>query len=36
MMRERIYLLGGELKFNSKPGQGTKIKIFVPINKEEK
>lgn len=36
MMRERIYLLSGNLKINSKPGEGTKIVAKVPIVKEDK
>ncbi|MCI8300085.1 MAG: hypothetical protein HFI69_07010 [Lachnospiraceae bacterium] len=36
MMQERIYLLGGKINIDSKPGEGTKVKISVPIDKEVK
>lgn len=37
MMKERVYLLSGDIEIISKPGEGTKIKVVVPIyNKEEK
>lgn len=36
MMQERIYLLGGKIDIDSKLGEGTKIKISVPIDKELK
>ena len=35
MMRERVYLLGGKLEIESKPGEGTKVVVRVPIIKEE-
>ena len=31
-MKERLNLLGGELKVNSKPWRGTRIEISVPLN----
>lgn len=31
IMRERIYLLGGKLEIDSKPGQGTLVFISVPL-----
>lgn len=37
MMKERVYLLSGDIEIISKIGEGTKIKVVVPIyNKEEK
>lgn len=36
MMKERVFLLCGKLEIDSKPGEGTSIKIRVPIGKEEK
>ena len=37
MMKERVYLLSGDIEIISKLGEGTKIKVVVPIyNKEEK
>lgn len=36
MMKERVYLLSGEIKMTSMENDGTKIKVIVPIgNKEE-
>lgn len=36
MMRERVYLLSGNIEIDSKPGDGTIITVNVPIkNKEE-
>lgn len=35
MMQEHIYLLGGKLDIDSKIGEGTKVIINVPIDKEE-
>ncbi len=35
MMKERVYLLSGEIKINSKENVGTKITVKVPINDEE-
>lgn len=31
IMKERIYLLGGKFELNSKPGQGTRVFITVPL-----
>ena len=37
MMKERVYLLSGEIDITSRENDGTKIKVKVPINnKEEK
>jgi two-component system sensor histidine kinase DegS len=33
-MRERVDLLQGKIHIDSKPGQGTKIQITVPIEAE--
>lgn len=30
-MRERAYMLGGELRLQSKPGQGTQIEVSLPL-----
>jgi PAS domain S-box-containing protein len=30
-MRERVRLLDGAISFKSKPGQGTRIEVFIPI-----
>lgn len=35
MMRERIFLLSGELQIESAPGQGCCIKATIPIEEEE-
>ena len=35
MMQEHIYLLGGKLDIHSRLGEGTKVIINVPIDKEE-
>lgn len=36
MMKERIYLLAGDISIESKEKEGTKISVKVPIvNKEE-
>lgn len=35
MMKERVYLLSGKIKIDSKPGEGCTIKVTVPINKED-
>ena len=35
MMRERIFMLSGVLEIDSKPGEGSCIKVRVPIKKEE-
>lgn len=34
MMKERVYLLSGKIMINSHPGDGCKIIVDVPINKE--
>lgn len=34
-MRERVELLAGQLNISSKPGQGTKIEVVVPLNARE-
>ena len=37
MMKERVYLLSGEIEITSEENVGTKVKVRVPINnKEEK
>ena len=36
IMKERIYLLSGELEVESEPGKGCNIKACIPINKEDK
>jgi len=30
-MRERVALLGGELKIHSRPGKGTRVSARVPL-----
>jgi len=35
MMKERVYLLSGEIEIYSKENDGTKIKVRVPINNKE-
>lgn len=35
IMKERIYLLSGEIKITSSPGKGTGIFVRVPINEED-
>lgn len=35
MMKERIFLLSGNIDIFSKPGEGCKIKVSVPIMKED-
>ncbi len=35
MMKERIFLLSGNIDIYSKPGEGCKIKVSVPIMKED-
>ncbi|MCX6030914.1 MAG: GAF domain-containing protein [Chloroflexi bacterium] len=32
-MRERVQLLGGEMTIDSAPGQGTRLDIFVPVDR---
>jgi PAS domain S-box-containing protein len=34
-IRERIAILGGRMNINSNPGNGTKVSIMIPINKED-
>ena len=34
MMRERVYLLSGNITIDSKPGEGCSIIVDVPITKE--
>lgn len=36
MMKERVYLLSGTIDMESKVGEGTKITVEIPIDKEEK
>lgn len=36
MMRERVYLLSGNLSIESVIGKGTTISVEIPIDKEEK
>ena len=36
MMKERIFLLSGNIEIKSKPGEGCTIKVSVPIKKEDK
>jgi signal transduction histidine kinase len=33
-MRERARLLGGDLKIESEPGQGTKVSFAMPLDEE--
>jgi len=35
MMRERVESVGGELELDSRPGQGTRVVIRVPLASEE-
>ena len=35
MMKERVYLLSGNININSKINDGTKIVVEVPIVKKE-
>lgn len=35
MMKERIYLLSGELQIDSSLGNGCKTRVIIPVNKEE-
>lgn len=35
MMKERVYLLSGNIEINSEIGTGTNIIVHVPVNKEE-
>jgi signal transduction histidine kinase len=34
-MRERVALLGGELKITSRPGAGTSLVVEVPLHEPE-
>jgi two-component system sensor histidine kinase DegS len=34
-MRERVELLKGSMNIHSKPGEGTEIKISIPLSGEE-
>ncbi len=36
MVQERVYLLGGKIEINSKPGEGTDVMMDIPIDKEVK
>jgi signal transduction histidine kinase len=33
-MRERVELLGGRMRVDSRPGQGTRIKVHAPLERE--
>jgi signal transduction histidine kinase len=33
-MKERIRLVQGEFSIHSQPGQGTEVRVFVPLSKE--
>jgi signal transduction histidine kinase len=33
-MKERVLLVGGEFSIHSQPGQGTEVRVFVPLPKE--
>ena len=33
-MRERVRLLGGEIAIDGKPGEGTSVKVTLPIGNE--
>lgn len=35
IMKERIYLLSGDLELDTQEGRGTKIKLYVPFHTEE-
>ena len=35
-MRERLRIVGGELEIHSQPGQGTRIELTVPLDRETK
>ena len=34
-MRERVELLGGDMRISSKPGKGTRLNIIIPFTQEE-
>jgi signal transduction histidine kinase len=33
-MKERVRLVQGEFSIHSQPGQGTEVRVFVPLSKE--
>jgi signal transduction histidine kinase len=33
-MKERVRLVQGEFSIHSQPGQGTEVKVFVPLPNE--
>jgi signal transduction histidine kinase len=33
-MKERVHLVHGEFSIHSQPGQGTEVRVFVPLPKE--
>jgi len=33
-MKERVRLVQGEFSIHSQPGQGTEVRVFVPLPKE--
>jgi signal transduction histidine kinase len=33
-MRERAVAMGGELQIESEPGQGTRVRLRIPLPKE--
>jgi signal transduction histidine kinase len=34
-MRERALLVGGRLKIDTRPGQGTEVLLTIPVEQEE-
>ncbi|MGB4649485.1 MAG: ATP-binding protein, partial [Acetivibrionales bacterium] len=34
-MRERVELLGGDMRISSEPGKGTRLNIIIPFTQEE-
>jgi signal transduction histidine kinase len=34
-MRERALLVGGRLTIDSRPGQGTEVRLTIPLEEEE-
>ena len=34
-MRERALLVGGRLTIDSRPGQGTEVRLTIPVEQEE-
>ena len=34
-MRERVELLGGDMRLSSEPGKGTRLNIIIPFTEEE-